>query len=205
MGEVVIRVGVVDDHAILRRSLRRLIDSQPDMSTVGEAGDGRGAIDLVGRQPVDVLMLDLVMPGIGGMDALGMIRAKAPHTGVLVLSSSPEEHYGPQLAHRGARGFLNKQVEPEEIPQAIRTVAVGGTYFRQAVAEVPPDPYETLSDREFQLLLHLARGEGTHEIARVLSLSPQTTSTYRTALLGKLGLRTNSELTHYALAHGLID
>ena len=184
------------------------------MRFAGEAWDGRSAIDLARLKPMDVLVLDLQMPGQGGLDSLGMIRAKAPQLGVLILSNLPEEHYALTLMRLGSAGYPTRQCDPEEIVRAIRTVAAGKRYISPAVAQLMADslgregarlPHETLTDREFQLLVRFARGAGSTEIANDLSLSPKTVSTYRTVLLHKLGLHTNSDMTHYALQHGLID
>jgi two-component system invasion response regulator UvrY len=210
-----IRVGIADDHSITRTALRRFLAEQEDMVMAGEAWDGRSAIDLVRRAKMDVLLLDLMMPGKGGLEALPMIRAKSPETGILVLSSCPEEHYAVNSIRLGASGYLNKQCEPEEIIDAVRVVATGRRYLSATVAELMASrltggssmrhPHEYLTDREFQLLVRFARGFGSTETAELLSLSPKTVSTYRTVILNKLGLKTNSEMTHYAMVHGLID
>lgn len=210
----VIRVGVVDDHAIVRTALRQLIRDQSDMKFVAEAWDGRSAIDMVRAYPMDVLLLDLQMSGRGGMDVMGLIGAKAPDLRVLVLSNLPEEHYALNVIRLGAYGYLNKQCEPEEIVAAIRTVAGGGHHISPAVAELlvdgladeqPSSTVEGLSDREFRLLIHFARGAKSSEIAQELALTAKTVSTYRSVLLKKLGLRTNSDMTRYAIKRGLID
>lgn len=209
-----IRVGIADDHSITRTALRQFIAEQADMVTAGEAWDGRSAIDLVRNKKMDVLLLDLMMPGKGGLEALPMIRAKSPETGVLVFSSCPEEHYAVNTMRLGASGYLSKQCEPEEIANALRVVAAGRRYVSTNVAELMANrmvrglmrhPHEYLTDREFQLLVRFARGGGSTEIAESLSLSPKTVSTYRTLILNKLSLKTNSDMTHYAMVHGLID
>src|SRR5665811_2600639 len=120
-----IKVGVVDDHAIVRSGLKQFFSEQVDLRVVGEAASGREAIDLVRTTELDVLVMDLSMPGQSGIDALGMIRAKAPDVGILILSGYPEEHYAMNLIRQGASGYLNKECEPMEIVNAIRTIAVG--------------------------------------------------------------------------------
>lgn len=184
------------------------------MRVVGEAASGREAIDLVRNVEIDVLLMDLSMPGQSGIDAMGMIRAKAPDVGILILSGYPEEHYAMNLIRQGASGYLNKECDPIEIVNAIRTVAVGRRYISASVAELLAQqlnrkddaaPHEQLSEREFQVFLRLARGETAGDIAKALSLSVKTVSTYRTRLMEKMGLATNSDLTYYALKSKLID
>ena len=209
-----IKVGIVDDHAIVRAGLKQFFAEQVDLRVIGEAASGREAIDLVRNEPMDVLVMDLSMPGQSGMDALGMIRAKAPDVGVLILSGYPEEHYATNLIRQGASGFLNKECDPEEIVKAIRTIAMGKRYISASVAELLAQqlgkgedvlPHEQLSEREFQVFLKLARGETAGDVAKSLSLSVKTVSTYRTRLMEKMGLGSNSDLTYYALKNRLID
>jgi two-component system invasion response regulator UvrY len=214
MHDDLIRVGVVDDHAIVRAALRQLIRDQSDMKFMAEAWDGRSAIDMVRTWPIDVMLLDLQMAGRGGMDVMGLISAKAPEVRVLVLSNLPEEHYALNVIRMGAYGYLNKQCEPEEIVAGIRRVASGQHHISPAVAELmadgvvqgqPSQFIDGLNDREFRLLIHFARGASSSEIADDLLLTAKTVSTYRSVLLRKLGLRTNSDITRYAIKRGLID
>ena len=209
-----IRVGIVDDHAILRVGLRNFLAEQVDVRVVGEAANGREAIDLVHQQDIQVLVMDLAMPGRSGIDVLAQLRAKAPHMGILVLSGYPEEHYAISLIRQGASGYLNKECEPKEIAEAIRTISLGRRYLTPTVADLLAQQlnrkddapvHEQLSEREFQVFLKLARGETAGDIAQALSLSVKTVSTYRTRLLEKMGLSTNSDLTYYALKNRLID
>lgn len=209
-----IRVGIVDDHAIVRSGLRQFFADLPDLTVVGEAASGREAIDLVRAVPMDVLILDISMPRQTGLDALGMIRVKAPAVGVLVLSGYAEEHYAAKLVRHGVRGYLNKACDPTEIVDAIRAIAQGRRYFSPMTSELLLDqierkrglaPHERLTDREFQVFLRLARGETTAEIADTLSLSLKTVSAYRGRLLERMGLATNSDLTYYAVKCHLID
>src|SRR5512134_2106740 len=121
-----INIGIVDDHVIVRTGLKQFFSEQVDLRVVGEAASGREAIDLVRNDPdLDVLVLDLSMPGQSGMDALGMIRAKAPEVGILILSGYPEEHYAMNMIRQGASGYLSKECEPKEIVEAIRVIATG--------------------------------------------------------------------------------
>ena len=208
-----IRVGIVDDHAIVRVGLRNFLAEQVDVRVVGEAANGREAIDLVRTTEMDVMLMDLSMPGQSGIDALAMIRAKAPDVGILVLSIYPEEHYAMNLIRQGASGYLNKECDPLEIVDAIRTIALGKRYFSAQVAELMAQqldrkadglPHELLSEREFQVFLKLAAGQTAGQVAEELSLSVKTVSTYRTRLMEKLGLHSNSDLTYYALTNKLI-
>jgi len=210
-----IKIGIVDDHAIVRAGLRQFFSEQVDLRVVGEAANGREAIELVRTAAeMDVLVLDLCMPGKGGIEALGMIRAQAPDLGILILSGYPEEHYATELIRRGAGGYLNKECDPAEIVMAIRTIAVGRRYISPSVAELLAQQlgrkdsgpiHEDLSGREFQVFLKLAKGETAGDVARDLALSIKTVSTYRTRLLQKMNLASNSDLTYYALRNELID
>ncbi len=209
-----IKIGIVDDHSIVRSGLRQYFEDESDLQVVGEAASGGEAIDLVRKTEMDVLLMDLSMPGQTGIDALAMIRAKAPDLAVLILSGYPEEHYALNLIRQGASGYLSKQCEPSEIVAAIRTVAQGRRHITPAVAELlaqqltRPDeglPHEQLSEREFQVFVRLAKGETVGDIAEGLSISVKTVSTYRTRIMEKMGLTSNSSLTYYALKNKVID
>lgn len=209
-----IRIGIVDDHSIVRSGLRQYFEDESDLQVVGEAASGGEAIDLVRKTEMDVLLMDLSMPGQTGIDALAMIRAKVPDLAILILSGYPEEHYALNLIRQGASGYLSKQCEPSEIVTAIRTVAQGRRHITPAVAELlaqqltRPDeglPHEQLSEREFQVFIRLAKGETVGDIAEGLSISVKTVSTYRTRIMEKMGLTSNSSLTYYALKNKVID
>jgi two-component system, NarL family, invasion response regulator UvrY len=209
-----IRVGIVDDHAIVRSGLRQFLAEQVDLRVTGEASDGNEALELARGGEVDVLLLDLSMPRQGGVDALAAIKARFPDLAVLILSGFPEEHYATTLLRQGASGYVNKEADPQEIANAIRTVARGRRYITPAVAELLADgvaggaerpAHEALSDRELQVFLRLARGETIGAMAQSMSLSVKTVSTYRTRVLEKLRLQSNSDLTYYALKNGLIQ
>ena len=200
MNDSIVKVAIVDDHAIVRAGLKQFLSEMVDLRVVGEAASGREAIDLVRNIEIDVLIMDLSMPGQSGIDALAMIRAKAPDIGILILSGYPEEQYA--------------ECEPMEIVNAIRTIALGRRYISPSVAELIAQQlnrkegaaaHELLSEREFQVFLKLAKGETAGEIAQALSLSVKTVSTYRTRLMEKMGLQSNSDLTYYALKNKLID
>jgi DNA-binding NarL/FixJ family response regulator len=209
-----IRVAIVDDHAIVRAGLREYFADQVDLKVTGEAANGREALDLVRKGDIDVLLLDLSMPEQSGVDALAAIKARAPELPVLILSAFPEQHYATTLLRQGASGYLNKECDPEEIVKAIRTVSRGHKYITAGVAELLADgltgagdapPHEQLSDREFQVFLRLAKGETIGHLADSMSLSVKTVSTYRTRVMEKMKLESNSDLTYYALKNGLIQ
>lgn len=209
-----IRIGIVDDHAIVRAGLRQFLSEQVDLRVTGEAANGREALELVRQGDIDVLLLDLSMPDQGGVDALAAIKARRPDLPVLILSGFPETHYAVTLLRQGASGYLNKECDPEEIAKAIRTVALGRRYVTPAVAELLVDgmaggadrpAHEALSERELQVFLRLAKGEAVGHIADGMCLSVKTVSTYRSRVLEKLKLESNSDLTYYALKNGLIQ
>jgi len=209
-----IRVGIVDDHAIVRSGLKQFLSEQVDLRVTGEAADGAGALQLARGGELDVLLMDLAMPDQSGVDALAAIKARFPDLPVLILSGYPETHYATTLLRQGASGYLNKECDPEEIATAIRTVALGRRYITPAVAEMLADqvtgagdrpPHEGLSERELQVFLRLAQGQTVGQMAEAMNLSVKTVSTYRTRVLDKLKLRSNSDLTYYALKNGLIQ
>ena len=209
-----IRIGIVDDHTIVRTGLRQFLSEQVDFQVTGEAANGKDALELARRDDIDVLLLDISMPGQGGVDALAAIKARRPELPVLILSGFPEAHYATTLLRQGASGYLNKECDPDEIASAIRTVSRGRRYITPAVAELLADgvagaadklPHEALSERELQVFLRLAKGETVGHIAESMFLSAKTVSTYRARVLEKLKLETNSDLTYYALKNGLIQ
>ena len=209
-----IRIAIVDDHALVRAGLRQFFAEQSDFVVTAEASSGRAALEIVRNATPDVLVLDIAMPDQTGIDALLAIRARAPELPVLILSGFPEAHYATALLRHGASGYLNKDCDPEEIVKAIRTVARGRKYISSTMAErlaeglsVPNDApaHEQLSERELQVFLRLASGETVGSLAISLSLSVKTVSTYRTRVMEKLQLLTNSDLTYYAMKNGLIQ
>jgi two-component system invasion response regulator UvrY len=209
-----IRIVIVDDHAIVRAGLRQFLVEQSDLEVVGEAANGREALDLVRKGGIDVIVMDLSMPDQNGVDALAAIKARAPELPVLILSGYPEAHYATNLLRQGASGYLNKECDPQEIVTAVRTVSRGRKYITPTVAELLADQlhsgadkplHEQLSEREFQVFLRLAQGETIGVIADSLSLSVKTVSTYRTRIMEKMSLESNSDLTYYALKNGLIQ
>jgi DNA-binding NarL/FixJ family response regulator len=209
-----IRIALVDDHAMVRAGLRQFFCDQPDFSVVAEAASGREALDIVRAGGVDVLLLDIAMPGQNGVDVLAAIRARAPELPVLILSGFAEAQYATTLLRQGASGYLSKDCDPEQLVRAVRTVYRGRKYISAGVAERLAEglgggaelpAHEQLSERELQVFLRLARGETIGHLALSLSLSAKTVSTYRTRVMEKMQLASNSDLTYYALKAGLIQ
>ncbi len=208
-----INVAIIDDHAIVRAGLKQFLSEQIDIRVVAEGTSGRDAVDIVRAGDVSVILLDVSMPDQNGVDALAAIRARNANIPVLILSGFPAQQYATVLLRQGASGYIGKDCDPDELVAAIRTVALGRRYITAPVAEMLASslgddasraPHERLSERELQVFLRLAQGETIGQIADSLSLSVKTVSTFRSRLMEKLKLHTNSDLTYYALKHGLI-
>jgi len=214
-----IRVVLADDHPVVRAGLRTLVNAQPDMEVVGEASDGKEAVDQAERLRPDVLLLDLSMPRLGGLSASRLIAAKAPETQVLVLTMYDDPAYLRQALAAGCAGYLVKKAADIELVAAIRAVRRGEIYVHSsltsALVEMAIDPrvgrkaaaggrLESLSQREQEVLTLLARGYTNQQAADALCVSVKTAETYRARLQEKLGLRTRAELVRYALDHGLL-
>jgi two-component system, NarL family, invasion response regulator UvrY len=208
------RVLIADDHPVVRRGLRQMLDAEQDLDVVLEAKDGHEVIEQSARIAWDVAVLDYNMPGKGGIELVKELRRRYPERPVLVLSMYPEDRYALRLLKAGASGYLNKESAADELVGALRKVAGGGRYvsaalgekLAQAMAGDGDEPaYEKLSDREYQIMWLIASGKTVGEIARQLFLSPNTVSTYRTRIFGKLAVKNNSELMRYAIRHQLVD
>ncbi|MBF5006823.1 response regulator [Diaphorobacter caeni] len=208
-----IQIMIVDDHGILRSSIKQYLSEHVDFRCVGEAATVSGAIALVTKQIPDVLILDLVLPDGSGVDAITRIQEVAPNIPILIFTGHPEEHYAVNVFRQGVRGYLNKSCSPDELAEAIRKIALNGRYVSQKVANLLAQnmnrksdklAHELLSERESVVFLKLASGDKAGEIADNLGLSVKTVSTYRTRLLEKMGLTSNSDLTYYALKNGLL-
>lgn len=209
-----IRIAIVDDHSVVRSGLKRFFAEHIDFQVVAEASNGRDAMEIARSVKLDVLLLDVSMPDQSGVDALIAIKARWPELPVLILSGFPEVHYATTLLQQGASGYLNKDCEPDEIIKAIRTIARGRKYITASIAERLADglssnhsklPHELLSERELQVFLRLARGETVGNMAVSMSLNVKTVSTYRTRVMEKMNLLSNSDLTYYALKNSLIQ
>jgi two-component system, NarL family, invasion response regulator UvrY len=208
-----IRLLIADDHPVVREGLRRIVADDPGLQVVGEAVDGDGVLALISRQPTDVVLLDVSMPGPGFLQVLERLRAEHPGVKVLVLSVHPEEQYAVRALRAGAAGYLTKDHSPEQLIEAIRRVHRGGKYVSPTLAERlatdlaaggPQAAHELLSHREYDVLCLLGSGRTVKEISAELDLSPKTVSTYRARLLEKMRLTGNADLVRYASRHGLI-
>lgn len=209
-----IRVVIVDDHALIRRGLRESLTEAGDIEVVGEACDYGELRALLHGTPFDVLLLDINLPGRSGLDVLHSLADDARRIRTLVLTMYPEDQYAIRALKAGAMGYLNKSAEPAQIVAAVRSLHGGRKYITPAIAEAMAErltaddsesPHERLSDREFQTMLRLARGQRLSDIATELNLSPKTLSVYRSRVLEKLGMQSNAELTAYCLRRGLVD
>jgi two-component system invasion response regulator UvrY len=209
-----INIALVDDHAIVRSGLQQLFSTHVDLRVVGEASNGREAVELLSGARIDVMVMDLSMPGQGGKDTLGLIRAKAPDLGVVIFTGQSERDHAVDLIRQGASSYLGKGCDGMEIVNAVRAVSLGRRYLTPAVAELlaqqlnrkDDQPVHThLSEREMEVFIAIAKGGKVSGIAETMGLSVKTVSTYRTRTMGKLGLHSNSAFTHYAMTHKLIQ
>lgn len=209
-----LRISIADDHQIVRSGLKQMIAGQPDMKLVAECRTGREVLDSLRAEPCDVLLLDLSLPDMSGLDVLKQIKSQHEHVSVLVVSGYPESQFGLNVLRAGASGFVSKGVDENELLRAVRTVSRGHRYVGseladQLVAGVQGDPNEprhsVLSEREFQIFCKLAEGVSVSEIASKLFLSVKTVSTYRSRILEKMAMRTNADITYYAIKNGLLQ
>lgn len=208
-----IRVLIVDDHPVVRSGLKRILGDEIDIEVAGEAQNAQEALDLANKTACDVLVLDIELPGRSGLDVLKDLKKSQPKLPVLVLSIYPKEQFAVRVLRAGAVGYLTKESAPEELVKAIRAVYKGGKYISASVAEelvsqlvwgTSKALHEALSDREFQVLKMIASGKSVSQIAKELSFSVKTISTYRSRILAKTGMKTNAELTHYAVENKLV-
>lgn len=208
-----IRVLIVDDHSVLAEGLRHLIDAQDDLEVVGCAGDGRTALRMAAELKPDLVLMDISMPELGGIEAARLIHERAPAVQVVMLSMHMQRDYVLRALRAGARGYLLKQSAGAEIPAAIRAVHMGRRYLSAEIAESVideylrigsgEDPLDALSSRERQVLQMLTEGHATGIIAQALSLSPKTVETYRARIMHKLGIANMQGLVKFAIQQGL--
>lgn len=208
-----IRILIADDHAIVREGLKQVISTTDDMAVTGEAADGLETLEQVRKQDWDVIVLDMTMPGISGIDLIKRLRKEKHGLHVLVLSMHREDQFAVRALKAGASGYLTKGSAPDVLISAIRRVAGGGKYISRALAEklaFEVDPFEekplheTLSDREYQVLRMISSGKNINQIAEELSLSANTVSTHKHRLMRKLNVSNNAELIQYALSQEIV-
>jgi DNA-binding NarL/FixJ family response regulator len=207
-----IRILIADDHAIVRHGLKQIIEESGEMRVVAEAGSGSEALRKIREIACDVVVLDISMPDMSGIDVLKQIHAERPQLPILILSIYPEDQYAMRLIKAGAAGYMTKESAPAEVVRALFRVAGGKKYISPAVAEILANdlgtdeeklPHQMLSDREYQIFLLLASAKTVSEIADDLALSVKTISTYRSRVLEKMHLNNNAELMRYAIDHHL--
>jgi two-component system invasion response regulator UvrY len=205
---------IADDHAILRKGLKQLLLEDKSIDDVGEASTGRETLDMLRSSRWDLLILDINMPDRSGIDILRQVHTSYPEMRVLMLSGFPEKQYAVNVLRAGASGYLNKEMAPEELLGAVKSVLAGKRYVSPALAELlvkelnhdtEKPAHMQLSEREFQIFCKLAKGRSVSEIAAELCLSVKTISTYRSRVLEKMGFTSNADITAYALRNSLID
>jgi two-component system invasion response regulator UvrY len=210
----VIRVLVADDHAVVRRGLRQILAETSDILVAAEAGTTQEVLRIVREQTFSAVVLDISLPGGSGLELLGEIKKERPGLPVLILTAHSEEQYAIRAIRAGAAGFLTKETAPEKLIEALRKVAGGGRYIGAELAEQLASvlagenvgmAHERLSNRELEIMKRLASGKTVSEVAAALSLSVKTVSTHRARILKKMQMRTNAELTHYAVRSGLVE
>jgi two-component system, NarL family, invasion response regulator UvrY len=210
----VITVVLADDHAIVRQGLRRLLEDCRDIEIIGEANNGHEALRVIRQAAPDVVVMDLSMPGLDGIETTKQIASEGLKTKIVILTMHATEEYAARLLQAGAQGFVGKEAFGDEVVEAIRQVAAGECYLPSALSRELPkryarhqgdtSPLQTLSDRELQVLKRLAEGCGIRAIAEELHLSVKTIETYRTRLGAKLDLKTTADLVRFALRCGVI-
>lgn len=209
-----LRILIVDDHPIVRQGLKQTLADASDIGEIGEAATPQQALDLVRERQWDAVVLDIGLPGRGGLEVLKDIKQKVPRLPVLILSMHSEDQYAVRSVRAGAAGYLTKEAATEKLVDAIRKVCSGGRYISPELAdrlatELTIDParplHTALSDREFDVLCRIASGQTVGDIADRLSLSVKTVSTYRARILDKMHLKNNAELMHYVLTNRLLE
>ncbi len=210
-----IRILLVDDHALFRTGMKGILQAQEGMEVVGEADTGEAALEAVRKSPPDVVLMDIHMPGIGGIEATRRILRTAPQVKVIALTALDDEPFPSRLLDAGAVGYLTKGCPAGELVEAIQRVMQDEHYLSADVAQKlslsalvnkgHASPLAKLSPREMQVMTMIAQGRTTQQISDALFLSPKTVSTYRTRLFEKLGVSNDVELTHFALRHGVVE
>ena len=209
-----INILIVDDHTIVREGIKRIINDVSDMSIRDEASSGKEALNLIKDNNYDLVLMDISMPILNGIQTLKIIQKEHKKLPVLMLSMHSEDQYAIRSMKAGASGYMTKETVSQDLVLAIRKITSGRKYITKEVAELlatdiyhneDKEPHEILSDREFQILKLIGDGKTTSEIAQELIISPKTVSTYRSRILEKLNLKTNSDLIHYVIDYKLTD
>jgi len=209
-----VKILVADDHAIVRAGIKQILTSINDISIIDEASEGSEVLKKASSEYYDIIVLDISLPDMNGLDILKKLKVEQPDLHVLILSIHSEEQYAVRVLKAGASGYLTKASAPEELIKAIMKIVGGEKYVSEALAEKLAKnlegksknlPHELLSDREFQIMRMIAQGKTIKEIAGELYISDKTVSTYRARLLLKMGMKNNSELTHYVTINGLLE
>lgn len=207
------RILICDDHKIVRDGLRRILQQLGGTTVIGEAGDGSEALNLLKKDRFDILLLDISLPGMSGMEILQTVKAKWPAVNVLMLSMMPQEQYAIIALKLGASGYLTKDTASEELLLAVKKVSEGERYISHTLAEnlarhltndTDKQKHEILSGREFEIMIKLANGKSLQDIGNELFISDKTVSTYRGRIMEKMEFSKNAELTRYCLEHNLI-
>ncbi len=209
-----INILVVDDHALIRKGLRQLLEDNPDLKVAGEAENGLQALQMLREQHFDLMLLDIALPDIHGIDVLKKLRSEQPSLKIIVLSMYPQEQYGVRSLKAGAMGYINKQSAPEKLLGAIQHVISGKRYISETlteqllnnlIGESQDLMHQSLSNREYQTLCLMASGKTLTEISEVMLLSPKTISVYRNRMLEKMGFKNNAEAVRYAITYHLVE
>ena len=209
-----LKILVVDDHPIVRQGLMRIIEDTHDMVVEDEADNGADALNKVRKKDYDLVLLDITMPAINGLEIIKEIKKIEPKLPILILTMHPEKNYGLRALQAGANGYLTKERAPFELTEAIHKVAGGGKYISASLAEIIVTEqqrsngrllHETLSNREYSIMLMISEGKSSRKISEELCLSIKTFHGYRARIMRKMGLTNNSEITKYVLQNGLLD
>jgi DNA-binding NarL/FixJ family response regulator len=209
-----IKILIADDHTIFREGLKHILAEYPDLVVADEANNGQEVLDKIWKNNYDMVLLDITMPGMTGLEVLKQLKNDKPKLPVLILSMHPEEQYAIRVLRAGASGYLTKESAPDELITAIRKISQGRKYITSSLAErlateVEADSekplHDILSDREYQVLRMIASGKTVKHIAKELSLSIKTVSTYRARIMEKMKMKTNAEVMHYVIKHQLLN
>ncbi|QSX28589.1 MULTISPECIES: UvrY/SirA/GacA family response regulator transcription factor [Shewanella] len=209
-----ISVYLVDDHELVRTGIRRILEDERGIKVVGEAADGESAVQWARQNEADVILMDMNMPGIGGLEATRKILRYQPHARIIVLTVHTEDPFPTKVMQAGAFGYLTKGAKPPEVLQAIRQVAAGQRYLSPEIAQQmalnqfnqsEESPFKSLSERELQIMMMITNGDKVNDISEQLNLSPKTVNSYRYRLFAKLGINGDVELTRLAIRYKMLD